>query len=264
MIPRVDSYPWRAWWGRDETLVRRISQRRSANGVFSVKLFWTHVQTLTWWLHAADARYQLPRRLFGGNVGRVLASADRRVEGTAFRRPFRTVIAPLAAWPRTDLTVPADNLPGDSRYVHSLLARAFPGHKYILLNRGDKLRQAISLARAQQTRVWHTTHDSEPRVEAPKFDIQTLDRLLIHLNTSTQRWYRYFEECGVKPHVVTYEDLAANPSGVIKAILDHLGYQEANVEHIAGQSRLKRQSDEITDSWISEYHRLRPSPLGVT
>jgi Stf0 sulphotransferase len=66
-------------------------------------------------------------------------------------------------------------------------------------------------------------------------------------------WKAWFASSGVRPHRVSYEDLAADMVGVTRGILDFLGLDEPDERVIA--PRHERQADELSGRWIERYRR---------
>src|ERR1700677_787554 len=98
-----------------------------------------------------------------------------------------------------------------------LLKRSFPDPRFIFLKRRDKVRQAVSYYKAIWTQVWHSLkpdpNSGQPApapapVRTAAFNFRQIDRYLKYLTESEESWGRYFEEVGIKPFVVVYEDFS--------------------------------------------------------
>ena len=64
-------------------------------------------------------------------------------------------------------------------------------------------------------------------------------------------WREWFAEFGISPHVVRYEDLAADMVEVTRGILDFLGLSLPAGREI--RPRHRRQADRLNDEWINRY-----------
>jgi LPS sulfotransferase NodH len=139
----------------------------------------------------------------------------------------------------------------------ALFSAAFPKPQYIWLTRRDKVRQAISYHRACQTKEWWLLND---RPAAPDgrarinstFDPQAIaarEKLLIKNDLG---WQRFFEDSGIEPLVVTYEEVAADYPGTIRKVLGWLGIPEVAAISIP-PARFIRQADSQTDEWRARY-----------
>jgi len=171
---------------------------------------------------------------------------------------------------------------GEATPVEQLLGNFFPNLRYIHISRKDKIRQAISLEKAIQTNqwvcdkgnfsemvirgapttvgVWYRDFLSqlEQQRGAEKAPLRyDFDRLLAHYEGIIQGekiWTDYFHAAGVTPFEIVYEDLAANKSQVVKALLDYLDLPvtDPNVFELEG---LQRQHDAINNEWAECFIR---------
>jgi LPS sulfotransferase NodH len=153
-----------------------------------------------------------------------------------------------------------------------IMSRLFPNAKYLWLKRRDKARQAISLRLASRSGEWWAIDgvagDGAPRnTAAPEFDPDVIARIEQTLIGNDGKWQAYFDENGITPLVVHYEDLAADYAGTIAKILKWLGVPNADAIDIP-PSRLKRQSDARNEEWLARYtagkkdRRSRRTPPG--
>lgn len=93
---------------------------------------------------------------------------------------------------------------------------------YVHLTRLDTLRQAISLYRAGVTKVWVRGNRKSDPCPRPEIDV---DAILSEERGLVQRdewmcWY--FAEHGVEPLTVTYEDIMADPPGVVRRVAEFM------------------------------------------
>jgi len=100
----------------------------------------------------------------------------------------------------------------------------FPNLHYIWIVRRNRLRQAVSWARAAQTRIyaWNGGEPPAPGKE-PHFDFTFIDNLHRLVREGEAGWQAYFQACGATPFKVVYEELVENYEGTALAILDFLG-----------------------------------------
>jgi LPS sulfotransferase NodH len=150
----------------------------------------------------------------------------------------------------------------------ALLDRYFPGLTYVRLSRRDRLRQAISYARAVQTGAWWDSDrppgpTAEVKPERLRFDYQLIDRAIAWLAAMDQRWNNYFGAIGTAPLELDYEDLIDDPSHVVASVLKVLGVS-ADRARFRGPTSFRRQADEKTEEWAIRFQRIRsgqPSPV---
>lgn len=143
--------------------------------------------------------------------------------------------------------------PGEEQ---DLLDRVFPGLRFLFLVRRDKVRQAVSYVRAIQTEEWWSIPGEPPPQRAaraePFFDLEDIDRRVALMHRLEDDWRRYFDDRGITPLTVAYEDLVGSLESTVLAAIEYLGITVDRAPVIA-PPRLRRQADEITEEWVREY-----------
>jgi len=136
-----------------------------------------------------------------------------------------------------------------------LLTRAFGRTRFVYLRRGDVLAQAVSRLRAEQTNVWHdeTGQEHQEPEQEPRFDFGQLDELARQIQDDNAAWQRWFASVGVRPCLVSYEELAAAPVSVAQGVLDFLGLEVPAGRRL--QVRHKRLADDLSAQWVDRYRR---------
>ena len=132
-----------------------------------------------------------------------------------------------------------------------LLAKAFPRLRYIQLTREDKLRQAISKARAMQTEVWVADKEKRPLRE-PEFDAELIAHCLLSNRRAEEMWSAFFERNGIDPLAITYEELCRDYAATVQRVLDYLRIRPPR-EFDLGPPRTIRQADVTTEEWVTRY-----------
>ncbi len=122
----------------------------------------------------------------------------------------------------------------------------------VFLRREDTLRQAISYARARQTRSF-AAH-IEGRAEA-QYDFEEIARCFFYIRDSYTFWQSYLELAGAKSTSFVYEDLVPDPSPFIACVAEHLKVP------LPGKlpTSMAVQRDELTDEWIARFNEDRRS-----
>jgi trehalose 2-sulfotransferase len=139
------------------------------------------------------------------------------------------------------------------RPLPELLARAFPGLRYIRITRTNKVRQAVSLWKAVQTQAWkREAGESERRTIEPIFSFRAINYLVRQLTAHDACWDAYFLGLGYEPLTITYEELAESTDAVIARVLAHLGIP-APGGHREAAPRLSVQADEISEQWVRRF-----------
>jgi LPS sulfotransferase NodH len=141
------------------------------------------------------------------------------------------------------------------RPLPELLARAFPGLRYVQITRRDKVRQAVSLWKAVQTQKWQRDAagdggDRGERLPEPVFSFRAINYLIRQLTAHDASWDAYFLGLGYEPLKVTYEELAESTDAVVRSVLEHLGVA-APPDLQIGAPRLSVQADDTSERWVA-------------
>lgn len=121
---------------------------------------------------------------------------------------------------------------------------------WIRIRRLDRVRQAVSFAKALQTKQWLA---SQPACGEPTYDRELIARCEAMIASQESAWDGYFASRAITPIEVTYESLTTAHHSVIKDLLVSLGHP--NVESPPPQ--LQRQADQLSDDWAHRYLRER-------
>ena len=134
-----------------------------------------------------------------------------------------------------------------------IVRQAFPDPSFIFIERENKLRQAISLARAEQTKVWDIKRNSSASkrtfARVTDFHItQSYNRLANYENA----WKAFFQKYQLPFYHVTYDEITQHPEAAIKDILSFLdvpNYSQASIQ----PPQRKKQADWYTDYLAFRY-----------
>jgi LPS sulfotransferase NodH len=138
-----------------------------------------------------------------------------------------------------------------------LMKRLFSNPKYIWIIRQDKVRQAVSWAKAGQTGVyaWHKGEIPIPNQE-PQFDFPFIDNLYGLILEGEAGWLNFFEASGVEPFRVIYEELVETYEQTALDILNYLNIPYPK-KLVFGERRLQKQADELNEKWAEKYIQLK-------
>jgi trehalose 2-sulfotransferase len=137
-----------------------------------------------------------------------------------------------------------------------LLAELFDRPRFVWVRRGDVVRQAVSLWRALQTQSWRddSTAAAAPRAPAtPRYCFAALRHLVARLTEHDRRWATLLSVADAPVLEVTYEELTADLRGAIRRTLEHIGVPPP--DPAPELPRMRRQSDELSESWVAAYAR---------
>jgi trehalose 2-sulfotransferase len=137
-----------------------------------------------------------------------------------------------------------DQIAGSIRWTQLL-----PNIQFVMLERRDRLGQAISAYRAEQTQQWRASLAAQGVVT---YDGGKIYERLVALARDYARWNIFFARNGIDPTVIVYEDLVANPQRAVDQVAGLFGIQ--------GQARiapdridLTIQRDAITQEWRARF-----------
>ncbi len=147
-----------------------------------------------------------------------------------------------------------------ARSDYARLSKVFGPLKIIHLTRQDKLGQAVSLIRAEQTGLWHVAPDGTDIERKSPTRAGGYDAALIaeHIETLTQydqEWLRWFAAQQITPLRVSYEALSDDPVAQVQRILSWLGLDPQAVTHV--RVPVKKLADATNATWIAAYKRDR-------
>jgi trehalose 2-sulfotransferase len=138
----------------------------------------------------------------------------------------------------------------------SLLNAAFPELRYVFVSRSDKVRQAVSLWRALQTRVWRKEVGAPGEEPAPAlrsvYSFDAIDHLLDQLRRHEDAWRGFFFRIGQRPFNLFYEEVAGDLEGAVARTLEALRIERPAPPLVAHRP-LSRQSDDLSESWVQSY-----------
>lgn len=134
--------------------------------------------------------------------------------------------------------------------------RAFGPILYVHLSRRDKIGQAVSLVKAQQSGLWHVAPDGSelerlaPPAE-PRYDFDLLHKEVTELEGFDAAWNVWFEEQGIMPHRIVYEDLAADPAGELARLCAALGLAAPAAVDV--KPAVAKLADATSRDWADRY-----------
>jgi len=138
------------------------------------------------------------------------------------------------------------------------LAAAFGTPVYIHLQRRDRVAQAISRAKAEQSGLWHRHADGSERErvkdhQAPQYDGAQLERFVAEAEDNEAHWHRWFDAAGIIPVELTYEELSADPTMALAKMLGALGKDPDIARRVTVQTA--RLSDGTSREWAARFAR---------
>lgn len=133
---------------------------------------------------------------------------------------------------------------------------AFGSPCYLHLARVDKVAQAVSLLRAEQTGLWHVFADGTERErlkagQAPVYDARVLSELVATLEEHDAAWVRWFAQQEVELVCITYEALSSKPQAVLATVLSSLGLEPGIARE--AEPRTAKLADSESCEWATRF-----------
>jgi LPS sulfotransferase NodH len=120
---------------------------------------------------------------------------------------------------------------------------------YLLLERNDRLGQAISRVIAAQTGLWTTKHAAMGG--EPVYDRAAIDSELGAITLGNALFYAFFTANGIAPLHFSYESIMASPAGLADAVGTRLGF--TGLRPNMAQVTIRLQRDTLNDAWRRIY-----------
>ncbi len=136
------------------------------------------------------------------------------------------------------------------------IEQTFGPMRYVHLSRGDKLGQAVSYLKAQQTGLWHLAADGSelertapPR--PPEYDAAQIGDGIATLTAYDQGWRDWFQTQDITPIRVTYEELSKAPVQTLRRVLEDLELDPSAADRVNPGTR--KMADATSRAWIERY-----------
>jgi LPS sulfotransferase NodH len=132
-----------------------------------------------------------------------------------------------------------------------VFAAAFPDLRVIHLTRRDIVAQAVSWARAAQDGVWHLRGDEARKPAAePTYDFDFISNLRGLLVDGELGWRTLYDELGLVPHELAYEDVIADPERAVRSVL---GFLDLDDSVPVPPVRLRPTADALNVKWVERF-----------
>lgn len=143
---------------------------------------------------------------------------------------------------------------------HLRWVERLPGLCFVHLRREDMLGSALSWARALQTGQYRST---APRFAESVYDAALIARCLGDLARNEARWRLWFAQNGLRPLVLDYARVIADPLAAVQAVADLLGLDGPVTLGPDGVD-LRIQADAETDIWRRRFIEERRTLDAIT
>ena len=126
--------------------------------------------------------------------------------------------------------------------------------RYLFLRRRDRPRQAISLYRATQSRIWEWRRDEPMPAGKVHFDEKGIIEASEAIQRANQYWVDWFTEAQVSPLELWYEDIMNNAQNVVRSVCRWVGVDDQHLPPLSTNTRIMR--DHITERWVQRIQSL--------
>jgi LPS sulfotransferase NodH len=161
-----------------------------------------------------------------------------------------------------EMTKLAQTLPEHANATSIEVLREWLGNAtYVWVSREDKVRQAVSMWRALQSRRWRGEradadhHEHDPADDKPVYSYDGIHHLVRLFEDDDRGWSEWFADNGVSALHVTYERLSADREVTVRAVLAAIGV--APPEGWTAPEPIRRQADATSSEFVAAYHRDR-------
>jgi LPS sulfotransferase NodH len=138
--------------------------------------------------------------------------------------------------------------------------RAFGPPLYLHLSRRNKVAQAVSRLKAEQTGLWHLAADGSERErtappQAPRYDGDRLAAFVAEAEAADTAWAAWFAQQSITPLRLHYEDVSADPRTAVATILSTLGRNPEAAR--TAEVQTTRMADAESLAWVARFTRER-------
>lgn len=133
---------------------------------------------------------------------------------------------------------------------------AFGRTAFVHLTRTDKVEQAVSCLKAEQTGLWHVAPDgtelervSEP--QSPIYDPGRIGELVKDMDAYDQLWVSWFSQEDIDPIRITYESLSAQPNKTLCGLLEKLGLDCEAASKV--KPGIAKMADAVNQEWVTRF-----------
>jgi LPS sulfotransferase NodH len=133
---------------------------------------------------------------------------------------------------------------------------AFGRTLFVHLRRLDKVEQAVSCLKAEQTGLWHVAPDGTELERTaphrqPVYDRQRIDARIDTLTAHDRDWQAWFDREGIQPVRIIYEEFSADPVETLRGLLASLGIDRSFAAGVT--PGVKKLADDTSREWAMRY-----------
>ncbi|MCP4847756.1 MAG: hypothetical protein GY899_07415 [Verrucomicrobiaceae bacterium] len=144
----------------------------------------------------------------------------------------------------------------DSMADTDLLGTIFPNIRYLWIRRDDKLRQAISMWKAKQTKVYNSlqTEGGAHLAAEAIYDFNEIEKIKRRFEDEDKAWGDFFTKNSITPVQIHYEDFAVHHEARTLEILRELAIDVGKAFKVKPLT-YKPLADSTNEEWRERYLR---------
>jgi LPS sulfotransferase NodH len=124
------------------------------------------------------------------------------------------------------------------------------------LSRKDKVAQAVSRIKAEQTGLWHVNADGTERErvksgQAPVYEARSLTEQVAEYERHDAAWVHWFVQQEIRPVNITYKALSHNPQATLATLLSAIDLDPAFAETV--EPRTTKLADNESQAWATRF-----------
>jgi LPS sulfotransferase NodH len=138
------------------------------------------------------------------------------------------------------------------------IVAAFGTPLYLHVEREDKVAQAISRIKAEQSGLWHRDADGGVREQggeyrAPTYDRAAIERSIAETTAHQAEWRHWFACEDIVPVEMTYEELSVDPAAALARLLNALDRDPSLAARVS--ARTAKLADAQSREWAERFAR---------
>ncbi|GAA0773033.1 Stf0 family sulphotransferase [Roseibium denhamense] len=147
----------------------------------------------------------------------------------------------------------------DDRTDLQRMERAFGRILFIHLTRPDKVEQAVSYVKAQQSGLWHRAADGfelerlSPHKD-PVFDPKEIQTAYEQFVLADRDWTTWFHTQGIVPLRLTYDELSSAPDACLQDVLKRLGQDPKKADGV--KPSVAKLADPQSEEWTGRFRQM--------
>lgn len=175
----------------------------------------------------------------------------------------RGIFGAKLIWPHLEVALAGlhERGPWRGRSEMEIFEGLFPNPVFIHLRRRDRVAQAISLFRAESTKIWHMSKDgrsigyvsARPTLDKVTYDRKAIEVRIERIRLAEEAWQAFFKAHTIAPIELVYEEVCEDLLGAVTSVMTRLGAAGMMSAGTRLQQPYRRMSDDTTAAWVARF-----------